>query len=46
MMDDPQTDVYSSDDNSSDSKDDPFKLEKPSFSSAPLEWVTKFKGKP
>ena len=39
MIDDPQTDFYSSEDNSSNSEDDtgPFKLEKPSLSNAPHE---------
>ena len=39
MIDDPQMDFYSSDDNCSNSEDDqdPFKLEEPSLSSAPHE---------
>ena len=46
MIDDPQMDFYSSDDNSSDSEDDPrpFKLEKPSLNSALHKWEAKNRG--
>ena len=46
MIDDPQTDFHSSDDNSTDSKDDldHLNLEEPSLSSVPHEWGAKHKG--